>query len=61
MHVINDLMLFISSLDSTSLIVSVVAIVFHLKIYQNNIFFILKKLFLTSAYQNNLKILIQSK
>jgi hypothetical protein len=40
MHVINDLMLFISSLDSTSLIVSVVAIVFHLKIYQNNIFFI---------------------
>jgi len=28
-----------------------------LKIYQNNIFFILKKLFLTSAHQNNLKTL----
>jgi hypothetical protein len=39
---------------------SVVAVVFqnifHSKIYQNNIFFIFKKLFLTSAHQNNLKI-----
>jgi len=38
---------------------SVVAVafqsVFHLKMNQNNIFFILKKLFLTSAHQNNLK------
>jgi hypothetical protein len=39
---------------------SVVAVVFqnifYSKIYQNNIFFIFKKLFLTSAHQNNLKI-----
>jgi len=35
---------------------NVKVIVFHLKIYQNNIFFILKKLFLTLAYQNNLKL-----
>ena len=38
---------------------SVVAVafqsVFHLKMNQNNIFFILQKLFLTSAHQNNLK------
>jgi hypothetical protein len=26
--------------------------VFHLEMYQNNIFFILKKSFLTSAHQN---------
>ena len=30
--------------------------VFYSEIYQNNIFFIFKKLFLTSAHQNNLKI-----
>ena len=30
--------------------------VFYLEIYQNNIFFILKKLFLISVYQNNFKI-----
>ena len=35
---------------------SVVAVTFHSKTYQNNIFFILKKLFLTSAHQNDLKI-----
>jgi hypothetical protein len=39
---------------------SVVAVVFqnifHSKMYQNNIFFIFKKLFLTSAHQNDLKI-----
>jgi hypothetical protein len=29
--------------------------VFNLEIYQNNIFFIFKKLFLTSARQNDLK------
>jgi hypothetical protein len=29
---------------------------FHLEMYQINIFFILKKLFLKSAHQNNLKI-----
>jgi hypothetical protein len=29
--------------------------IFRLKIYQNNIFFILKKLFLTLIHQNNLK------
>jgi hypothetical protein len=28
---------------------------FHLEIYQNNIFFIFKKLFLISAHQNDLK------
>jgi hypothetical protein len=32
-------------------------IVFHLKMYQNNIFFIFLKLFLTSAHQNDLKTL----
>jgi hypothetical protein len=41
--------------------VSVVAVAFqsafHSKIHQNNIFFIFKKLFLTSVYQNDLKIL----
>ena len=39
---------------------SVVMIVFQsvlfLKIYQNNIFFIFKKLFLISPHQNNLKL-----
>jgi len=30
---------------------------FHLEIYQNNIFFIFKKLFLTSAHQNDPKTL----
>jgi len=30
---------------------------FHLKIHQNNIFFILEKIFLRSAYQNDSKIL----
>jgi hypothetical protein len=30
--------------------------IFRLEIHQNNIFFILKKLFLISAHQNNLKI-----
>jgi len=38
---------------------SVVAVVFqsvfHLKMYQNNIFFIFKNLFLRSAHQNDLK------
>jgi hypothetical protein len=38
---------------------SVVAVafqsVFHLDMYQNNIFFIFKKLFLTLAHQNDLK------
>jgi hypothetical protein len=38
---------------------SVVTIVFqntfHLEIYQNNIFFIFKKLFLISVHQNDLK------
>jgi hypothetical protein len=29
---------------------------FHSKMYQNNVFFIFKKLFLTSAHQNDLKI-----
>jgi hypothetical protein len=31
--------------------------VFHSEMYQNNIFFIFKKLFLTSAHQNDLKTL----
>ena len=35
---------------------NVKVVVFHLKMHQNNIFFIFKKLFLTSAYQNNLKL-----
>jgi hypothetical protein len=30
---------------------------FYLKIYQNNVFLIFKKLFLTSTHQNDLKIL----
>jgi hypothetical protein len=38
---------------------SVVAVifqsVFYLEIYQNNIFFIFKKLFMTSVHQNDLK------
>jgi hypothetical protein len=38
---------------------SVVAVafqsIFYLEMHQNNIFFILKKLFLKSAYQNDLK------
>jgi hypothetical protein len=29
--------------------------IFHLEIYQNNIFFIFKKLFFKSAHQNDLK------
>jgi hypothetical protein len=29
---------------------------FHLKMHQNDIFFIFKKLFLISAHQNNLKV-----
>jgi hypothetical protein len=40
---------------------SVVAVafqsVFHSEMYQNNIFFIFKKLFLASAHQNDLKTL----
>jgi hypothetical protein len=44
-----------------SLCGSVVAVVFQLtfraKIYANDIFFIFKKLFLISAYQNDLKII----
>jgi hypothetical protein len=31
--------------------------VFHLEMYQNNIFFISFKLFLISVYQNNFKII----
>jgi len=46
--------------NTQSVFGSVVAVVFqnifHSKIYQNNIFFIFKKLFLTSAHQNNQKI-----
>jgi hypothetical protein len=38
-------------------IVVVFQSVFHLKMYQNNIFFIFKKLFLKSALQNDLKTL----
>jgi hypothetical protein len=30
-------------------------ITFYLKMYQNNIFFIFKKLFLITAHQNNIK------
>jgi len=30
---------------------------FHLEVYQNNIFFIFKKIFLKSVHQNNIKIL----
>jgi len=32
-----------------------IVIIFYLEMYQNNIFFIFKKLFLISAHQNNLK------
>jgi hypothetical protein len=32
-----------------------VQIIFRLEMHQNNIFFILKKLFLKSTHQNNLK------
>jgi hypothetical protein len=34
---------------------SMIVIIFYLEMYQNNIFFIFKKLFLISAHQNNLK------
>jgi len=46
--------------NTQSVFGSVVAVVFqnifHSKMYQNNIFFIFKKLFLISAHQNDLKI-----
>jgi hypothetical protein len=45
----------------SSLLGIIVAVVFqsifYLKIHHNNIFFILKNLFLTSIYQNNMKTL----
>jgi len=36
---------------------NIIVVVFNLKIYQNNIFFILKKLFLILVHQNDLKTL----
>jgi hypothetical protein len=40
-----------------SVVVVVFQIIFRVKIHQNNIFLFFKKLFLTSAHQNNLKTL----
>jgi hypothetical protein len=45
-----DLLLF------QSMVVVAFQSTFHLEMYQINIFFIFKKLFLKSAHQNNLKI-----
>jgi hypothetical protein len=39
-----------------SMVTIVFQSVFYSEIYQNNFYFILKKLFLTSAHQNNSKI-----
>ena len=36
---------------------NIIVVVFNLKMYQNNIFFILKKLFLILVHQNDLKTL----
>jgi len=44
-----------SLLRPESVVAVVFQSVFHLKMYQNNIFFIFKNLFLRSAHQNDLK------